>query len=93
MAAASVPVNLTIALGVPTTSLTNVSTSAAKQAHVSETKSIADFTALCKKLTEPDHDEGETAKPVEDVSHPFQVKPVKDIVIPPVILPVRIIFH
>lgn len=86
-AAASVPVNLTIALGVPTTSVTTTT------ANAKPSKSIADFTALCKKLTQSKedvkYDVGENEVEDEKVYHPFSVKPAKEIVIPPVILPVR----
>ncbi|XP_028410187.1 protein SON-like isoform X2 [Dendronephthya gigantea] len=88
--AASVPVNLTIALGVPTTSMTTTTADTVKSS-----KSIADFTALCKKLTESKEDRnGVSENTIVDeeltsqVYHPFNVKPAKDIVIPPVIFPV-----
>ena len=82
--------NLTIALGAPTTSVTTTT------AITKPSKSIADFTALCKKLSEAKEEEkneiGESEVNGENVTpvyHPFSVKPAKDIVIPPVILPVR----
>ena len=85
-AAASVPVNLTIALGLSTNSVTTTTAS------VKPGRSIADFTALCKKLTEDKEEKNEIKVENEKVSHvyhPFSVKPAKEIVIPPVILPVR----
>lgn len=62
-------------------------------------KSIADFTALCKKLTENEmkldndgtYETNENASQSSPAYHPFSVKPAKDIVITPVILPVRLI--
>ena len=73
----------------PTTSVTTTT------AITKPSKSIADFTALCKKLSESKEDEknetdesGVKNENVSPVYHPFSVKPAKDIVIPPVILPV-----
>jgi hypothetical protein len=69
-------------------------------ANAKPSKSIADFTALCKKLTESKEDEkndvGENTIESEKASHvyhPFNVKPAKEIVIPPVILPVKAFTH
>ncbi|XP_046849083.1 serine/arginine repetitive matrix protein 2-like isoform X2 [Xenia sp. Carnegie-2017] len=89
--AASIPVNLSHVMAASTITISTTTTTDTKPS-----KSIADFTALCKKLTENEmkldndgaYETNENASQSSPAYHPFSVKPAKDIVITPVILPI-----